>query len=377
MENNPNISPGKLELTDEGIIHIPGMASRWVRLEDGRRAHYMTTGDKGPAVLLLHGGIEGSSGTAGWRFMAPYLGANGFRVYCPDQPGFGLADTSKKEYVDTSYKAKNDFIKMFVDALCLDKFHMAGNSMGCITSCNFVVSNPERVLSVMFIAGFLGNIAPGSPNAPKMGKFKPDRKVPPMPEAVMWDGTEDGMRVMMDGIIYEQQAVWPELIKMRTMAGLNQRAARDRFGLVPVVKEITDVMGGANPSMVQIFHTKDRLDKLTIPMIYMYGMQDVILPVEMGYDQEDAVPNIQFFYPTETGHQGQTDRPKTFNQVALEFFRDGKISWETAVEAGVSLRRPINAKLVEEPKGGFPKINRDMYADPASHTAGLKAADLL
>ncbi|MGE3303353.1 MAG: alpha/beta fold hydrolase, partial [Hyphomonadaceae bacterium] len=118
-------------------------------------------------------------------------------------------------------------------------------------------------------------------------------------------------------------------------------------------------------------------DKLTIPMIYMYGMQDVILPVEMGYDQEDAVPNIQFFYPTETGHQGQTDRPKTFNQVALEFFRDGKVSWPTAVDAGVSLRRQINDKVVAAPSGGFPKVNRAMYADPESHKAGLKAAGLL
>ena len=69
-----------MALTEEGIIHVPGMMSRWVRLASGAKAHYMTSGDKGPAVVLLHGGLPGSSGTAGWRFMMPFLGQNGFRV---------------------------------------------------------------------------------------------------------------------------------------------------------------------------------------------------------------------------------------------------------------------------------------------------------
>jgi len=48
-------------LTDEGIIEVPGLASRWVRLASGAKAHYVTSGDSGPAVLLLHGGLPGSS----------------------------------------------------------------------------------------------------------------------------------------------------------------------------------------------------------------------------------------------------------------------------------------------------------------------------
>src|SRR5580692_11622173 len=116
-----------MALTDEGIIDVPGMASRWVRLASGAKAHYMTSGESGPAVVLLHGGIVGSSGTAGWRFMAPFLGENGFRVYCPDQPGFGL--TEGAELYHPSPAGHVDFLHEFVTALGLDKFHLAGNSM--------------------------------------------------------------------------------------------------------------------------------------------------------------------------------------------------------------------------------------------------------
>jgi pimeloyl-ACP methyl ester carboxylesterase len=354
-------------LTDENIIDIPGLASRWVRLADGRRAHYVTAGDKGPPVVLFHGGIEGSSGTAGWRFMAPYLAANGFRVYCPDQPGYGLSDVSNPAYLDTSPKAKNEFAKMFMDALCIDKAHISGNSMGCQTCLNFVVSNPERVLSVLFIAGFMGDICEVPMIMGKDGKHNPNKQIKPMPDAVMWDGTKQGMQDLMDGIIYEKKAVWPELVEMRFQAATRQREARAKLGLPsgPLAGQPAD------PNSLQVFSTKGRLDKLTIPMIYLYGMQDVILPVENGFAQEDVVPNIQLFYPRECGHQGQTDQPEIFNQVALEFFRDGKVTWPTAFKAGVSLRRPVNPRYVEEPKGGFPKPIPQAYIDPPTLGAAL------
>jgi hypothetical protein len=96
-------------------------------------------------------------------------------------------------------------------------------------------------------------------------------------------------------------------------------------------------------------------------MICMYGLQDVSVPVENGFNQDDAIPNIQFFFPDECGHQGQTDQPEMFNQAFLEFFRNGKVSWKTAVWAGVSRRKPINPNLVEEPAGGFPAADKSIY----------------
>ena len=52
-------------LRPRSFYPIPGLYSRWVRLANGARAHYVISGETGPAVILLHGGIVGSSGTAG------------------------------------------------------------------------------------------------------------------------------------------------------------------------------------------------------------------------------------------------------------------------------------------------------------------------
>lgn len=37
-------------LTDEGIVDVPGLLSRWVRLADGSMAHYIPAGESGPPV---------------------------------------------------------------------------------------------------------------------------------------------------------------------------------------------------------------------------------------------------------------------------------------------------------------------------------------
>jgi pimeloyl-ACP methyl ester carboxylesterase len=352
-------------LTEEGIIHIPGINSRWVRLANGAKAHYITSGESGPAVILLHGGIEGSSGTAGFRFMCTYLASKGFRVYAPDRPGFGKADTSRVEYLDASPKAQVQFVKDFADAMCIDKFHLSGNSAGCIISANFVITHPERVLSVAFIAGSIGDITPGERIPPTQGKFTPNPGYVRAP----YDGTEASMRDLMEGIIYEAKAIWPELITMRTNDANEQRRARIAAGM----PAFAALGGSEGPDLLQVFTSKNRIDKLTIPMIYLYGRQDVLLPVENGFNQEDSAPNIQFFYPDECGHQGQTDQPDLHNQVFAEFFSTGKVSWESAQWAGVSRRRPINPKFVEEPAGGFPKPIPEAYTDNKTLNAALGA----
>jgi pimeloyl-ACP methyl ester carboxylesterase len=321
-----------MALTDEGIIEVPGMLSRWVRLGSGARAHYMTSGETGPAVVLLHGGITGSSGLAGWRFMAPFLGGCGFRVYAPDLPGFGLADTSP-EHRPRSYAGYVDFIKEFAEALCLDRFHIAGNSMGCGNAVNFVCNHPEDVLSFALIAGPVGDVAPHVP-------IDDDAKK----KLMAFDGSPESMRAMMAGIIYREEAVTDDLITMRTNQALAQK---ESYAAIPP-SFLGWVAGRSDPVTAARLKTKGRLDVCGVPGVYLYGRNDVILPVENGFGIEPYLPDVQFFYPDECGHQGQTDQPEMFNQLFLEFFRDGQVSRKTADWAGVSDRRPELPAVVEQ-----------------------------
>ena len=81
-----------------------------------------------------------------------------------------------------------------------------------------------------------------------------------------------------------------------------------------------------------------------------------MIPLENGFQQEDVgFDNIQFFYPDECGHQGQSDQPEMFNQAIFEFFKFGKVSKETADWAGVSDRVPVKPDLVDLQGNVVPK----------------------
>ena len=318
-----------MALTEEQILNVPGMASRWVRLPSGARAHYMTSGETGPAVILMHGGIIGASGTASWRFMAPFLGANGFRVYCPDFPGFGLTEAYEDVYT-ADLAGHLDFLHEFVNALCIDRFHASGNSMGCANTVNYVTAHPERILSYALIAGSIGDLVPVEEVLAKLPKpEKLDRSV-----IFQFDGTRESMVKMMGGIINDSDKVTDDLIDMRVHAA---RLHQDFY----LKMNEHSIFSPQDPNVAARLSTKGRFDKLNIPGIYLYGTEDHLMPPHIGgYPQEDALEGVQFFYPENTGHQGQTDSPDLFNQVFLEFFRDGKVQWDTAQAAGISTRRP-------------------------------------
>lgn len=327
-----------MTLTEEGLIHIDGFASRWVRLPSGVKAHYMTAGDTGPAVVLLHGGIVGSSGLAGWRYMAPFLAQNGFRVYCPDQPTFGLTEDPTDFYA-RGLGGHVDFLHDFTTALCLDRFHLSGNSMGAMNTVQYIVAHPDRVISFALIAGGIGDIISDTEVQEiwegANGATKPNTGKAPNSS---FDGTKESMAEMMSHVIYRQEAISDDLLEMRTRsANVHLQAWRDHSARAFGPQTGTDAVRHS---------TKGRFDELNIPGIYLYGRQDTLMPVEYGMIQEDRLPNVQFFYPDQCGHQGQTDQPEMFNQVFLEFFRDGTVSRATADWAGVSDRRPTISALV-------------------------------
>lgn len=330
----------RVTLTDEGLVAVPGLLSRFVRLPGGARAHYVTAGETGPTVVLLHGGIAGSSGTAGWRFMAPFLGAHGFRVYCPDMPSFGHTEDAADHY-GYGQGGHVDFLHDFVTALCLDRFHLGGNSMGCNDAVQYAVAHSERVQSLALISGPVGDLVP-------MQRMREaDTRAPEsVPKRYLFDGTPESMRAMLAGIVYDPGTITDELVQMRTAAA-NRHSATYGPNMARWQAPNTGTAGA--DELVRL-RTAGRLDALTIPAVYLFGRQDRLYSLEGGYLQEDALPNVQVFYPDHTGHQGQTDQPELFNQVFLEFLRDGRVGWETAVRAGVSERRRVNPALVAVPQ---------------------------
>ncbi len=322
-----------MPLNNEGLLDHPGILSRRVRLASGANVHYMTAGETGPAVVLLHGGIVGSSGLAGWRFMLPFLAAQGYRVYAPDRPGFGFADTRPEHWPTKGWKSYVEFLDQFADALCLDKFYLSGNSMGAQNSIYYMCNHPERVISCALIAtAAMADIVGVDP------AWKQPFQAAGGGGGNRFDGTKESMYNNLVRITYRKEALTDDLLEMRTRAAIMQA---DSFASAQVGRQW-------DANMAQWQDVRNRLPALDIPMIYMQGVLDTPQTVEAAHQAEPLLPKVQFFYPEECSHQGQTDQPDLFNQAFLEFFRDGKVSRKSADALGVSKARPELPNLVEQ-----------------------------
>lgn len=116
--------------------------SRFITLA-GLRRHYVTLGDRGPAVVLLHG--YGDS----WRSFEPLLPAlaAGHRIFAPDQRGHGL--TAEAEIYAIADFA--DDAIAFLEDISEEPVHLVGHSLGSIVAQRVAQRRPELLRSLTLV----------------------------------------------------------------------------------------------------------------------------------------------------------------------------------------------------------------------------------
>ena len=110
------------------------------------KTRYIDVGLEAPVLVALHGGGAGSSGIAGMGKLAERLQGE-MRVLAPDQVGgFGYTDPA----APTPHGSQNrvDHLADFAETMCLEKFHLVGNSQGAWVAARYAIQNPERIKSV-------------------------------------------------------------------------------------------------------------------------------------------------------------------------------------------------------------------------------------
>jgi pimeloyl-ACP methyl ester carboxylesterase len=110
---------------------------------DGQTIVYLE-GGKGETLLLLHGF---ASNKDAWTAFAKYL--KGYHLVIPDIAGFG--ESSQVPTQNYDFDSQVGRIERFVEVLKLDKFHMAGNSLGGAYAATYGAAHPEKVLTIALI----------------------------------------------------------------------------------------------------------------------------------------------------------------------------------------------------------------------------------
>jgi pimeloyl-ACP methyl ester carboxylesterase len=261
-------------------------------------ARYWQAGEKGSAVLLVHG-LGGS--IENWEHNINML-AQQHRVYAVDLPGFGRTD--KLPLVKDLSKLVQ-FTSDFMDTLNIPKASLVGNSLGGGLVLQFAIQFPHKVEKLVLVSnagmGRDVNFTLRLLSVPWLGKLLAGRP------------TLKSVENLLKDICYDPAVVTPELVKTCrelavlpgaskalltiTNAGINLRGQRCRY-----VKPILEGLG-----------------KITAPTLIFWGKQDSVIPVNHAQIAVSKIPGAELHILDKCGHCAMFERPGEFNKITLEF----------------------------------------------------------
>lgn len=123
-----------------------GPPSRFVELANGLTVHLRDEGPRdAPTIVLLHGS---NADLHTWQSWADGLKSD-YRVVRYDQRGHGLTGPAP----DADYRTERfaEDIDALADALGLERFVLAGNSMGGAIAARYAMDNPPRLAGLVLV----------------------------------------------------------------------------------------------------------------------------------------------------------------------------------------------------------------------------------
>jgi pimeloyl-ACP methyl ester carboxylesterase len=225
-----------------------GLQDEWVTLS-GYPVHYLVAGQGKPMVL-----VHGLAGRAeDWLAIIPELTHAGYKVYAPDLLGFGQ---SARPDVDYSIALQANIVREFLDSQKLQRADIAGWSMGGWIVLKFSAENPGRVnrLVVMDSAGLKFDAVNAAALRPK---------------------TEADLAHMMQVLTPHARAI-PSFYARELL----RKFADEDWIIDRALKSMStgrDLMNG-------------KMDTLKMPVLILWGDQDVLTPLNIGEQMHDAMP---------------------------------------------------------------------------------------
>lgn len=133
-------------------------ASRFAEIE-GLNVHYKDEGS-GPVLVLLHGFASSLHTWDGWVRELE----SDFRLIRLDLPGHGLTGPN----ADHDYRSMTTIavLDQLLEELGVERFSMAGNSMGGGLSWLYAARHPEKIENLILIDAAGAPYRPGSPTSP-------------------------------------------------------------------------------------------------------------------------------------------------------------------------------------------------------------------
>lgn len=252
---------------------------------NGIRVNCRITGTGGPWVVFSH---SLSCNLAMWEEQVRLL-AGRFRVLCYDTRGHGGSEATAGAY---SLDLLAGDLVALLDALCIERAHLVGLSMGGMIAQTAALANPQRFAALVL--------------ADTTSRYPPEF-------AAVW---EERIRVATRGGMEAQVA--PTLQRWFTPAFRQRRPelvaqVGDWIRSTPI-----DGFVGCCRALARI-HTWPRLPEIRCPVLVMVGEQDPTTPVAMARDIHEAIAGSRLVRIPEAAHISNLEQPERFGRALGEF----------------------------------------------------------
>jgi pimeloyl-ACP methyl ester carboxylesterase len=259
---------------------------------DGVRVHVRFMGDGDP-IFLLHGSFSSLHTWDSWqRELSPY-----FMTISLDFPGHGLTGPDEqRRYTIQDYSA---LVLALAEKLKLEKFHLAGNSMGGAVALQVASNRPDKVLSLNLI---------DASGAPRSG--------PRSSDSTQTSSRGGGAWIFK---LIENPLISKIFLKCtpRFLFAMNMKEVYgddSKIGLETTDRYYELMLREGNRQA-----TLDRLtlprksnlvfDQLTMPTLILWGAEDSWIPVSQGYALEKAIPGSNLVVFEGVGHVPMEEIP--------------------------------------------------------------------
>lgn len=257
----------------------------------GRRIHYLTAGSGARPLVLLHGGIIDAAHVSWGDLIGPL--SEDATVYAPDLPGYGASEMPADP---VSMSTLVESVAAFIDELSLEDPVVAGISMGGGVAIGLALTHPERVSRVVALDAFaLGSELPNGlltwllatvqvTNRLSVALMRWSRRYTVAGLASLVSDPDSLSADAIDRVVAEVK---------RPGAGAAFRAFR--------ASEVTRSGYRTDYS--------DRVADLSVPVRYVHGADDDLLPSAWSERAADRTPDSELFALDGCGHLPTLEKP--------------------------------------------------------------------
>jgi pimeloyl-ACP methyl ester carboxylesterase len=269
--------------------------SQFLTLASGARVHYRDQGQRnGPALVLLHGS---NASLHTWEPWVREIGDQ-FRMISLDLPSHGLTGAVPGD--EYSQEAMAKFVAEFTTVLGIERFALAGNSMGGGVSARFALMHPERLTHLILVDA--GGMPSKTPRDPGLG-FRLVR-VPVLQNVMLFLTPRYLFDEGLKKAIVDDARVTPEMIdrhwELNRRAG-NRAASLKRF---------------QTPWDTYI---QDNAAKIATPTLILWGDLDTLAPRDIGEAYNAAIKGSKLIVYNNIGHVPMEETPEQSARAVREF----------------------------------------------------------